>query len=319
MHTLLSLILALVALVFVDAASPFSRRPRKSSSSMSSYSSNQSGFSWFDDVPPTQQRSGGADRHHPIYILYLEPSEHSHLYRSISSFLLNSWSEQWQNEAHLYHPHCSMTGFFHLPAGDQDATMERRMIDELSVLMGEYVQQQHELHAITVQPVRLQTKNQYGHAVRVPLQVPGQLVELMASFTQRINTLLDSHPTHQHVRPPAVRPDRHRIRVKPIDHMSLAYWRRPRGHDSAVAGMTPIDAPDETRMREWLAEAQRRVDLSAELLQDTQWSVHLYELVAESRSAAAVADITQRRRHEFRRVHTWPLHHVHTRWHHEQQ
>ncbi|KAI0224320.1 hypothetical protein L0F63_007371 [Massospora cicadina] len=57
------------------------------------------------------------------FILYLEPSPNSKLAKSILEFYRLSHVKVGPNEAHLYHPHCSMTGFFSLPADRVDTVL----------------------------------------------------------------------------------------------------------------------------------------------------------------------------------------------------
>ncbi|PVZ99332.1 hypothetical protein BB558_004660 [Smittium angustum] len=47
-----------------------------------------------------------------LCILYLEPRKTSALYKAIELFFEKSKEIYGPNEAHVYHPHCSMTGFF---------------------------------------------------------------------------------------------------------------------------------------------------------------------------------------------------------------
>jgi len=56
-------------------------------------------------------RSSSEDRR---FIIYLEPSPTSELTKSIKTFYRLSRLKCGPNEAHMYHPHCSMTGFLSL-------------------------------------------------------------------------------------------------------------------------------------------------------------------------------------------------------------
>ncbi|KAJ9080786.1 hypothetical protein DSO57_1021191 [Entomophthora muscae] len=57
------------------------------------------------------------------FIVYLEPAPQSKLAASILEFYRLSRIKVGPNEAHLYHPHCSMTGFFTLASDDVDAVV----------------------------------------------------------------------------------------------------------------------------------------------------------------------------------------------------
>ncbi|CAG8545209.1 12456_t:CDS:10 [Ambispora gerdemannii] len=60
-------------------------------------------------------------------IVYLEPSKNSKFYQSIDEFFAQTYKLFGANEAHQYHPHISMTGFFSLYDDEEEQEEEETM------------------------------------------------------------------------------------------------------------------------------------------------------------------------------------------------
>jgi hypothetical protein len=123
----------------------------------------------------------------PEYILYLQPKRSSSLYKSVTAFYSLSLEKLGPNEAHLYHPHVSITGFW-----QTDTPVDSEFLKALETILPLDVQ-------IAVQPP-FQEKT-----LILPIQSGPKL--------KALPHLLQSLP----------HPESASIRPKRVDHLSLAY------------------------------------------------------------------------------------------------
>lgn len=139
-------------------------------------------------------------------ILYLEPGESNPLLPHLRAFMKKSQSIG-VNEAQQYRPHCSVTGFFDVPSTMVPEDLIRIICDILEVYLEEHGGSFNvQVGDIVCAPSEHRSGG--GHesstSVRIELITSG-FIEMASELRNHMKTLgID-------------------IRVKPVDHISLAY------------------------------------------------------------------------------------------------
>ncbi|KAJ2016189.1 hypothetical protein GGI13_004215 [Coemansia sp. RSA 455] len=180
-------------------------------------------------------------------IIYLEPRRTSPLYTAIERFFAASALRFGHTEAHMYHPHSSMTGFIDLAHGSELVTrisahldsLIRDLATEMPVLLGVNTARDY--------------PHEGTHKIEAKFNTP-------AVFRDIVNTV-------QKLVPQA------RIRPKKIAHISLAYYNKHVQTDNRIEDNAAVDIHE-------LAQS-----LLAPLLDnqvENKWDIAFYELAFES-------------------------------------
>ncbi|KAJ2862832.1 hypothetical protein GGH94_004025 [Coemansia aciculifera] len=180
-------------------------------------------------------------------IIYLEPRRTSPLYTAIERFFAASALRFGHTEAHMYHPHSSMTGFIDLPYASDLVTSITAHLDSLITNLS------------TAMPVLLgvNTARDYPHPGTHKIEAK---FNTPAVFRDIVNTV-------QKLVPQA------RIRPKKIAHISLAYYNKHVQTDNRIEDTAAADIHE-------LAQS-----LLSPLLDnpaDNKWDIAFYELAFES-------------------------------------
>ncbi|KAI3629395.1 hypothetical protein MIR68_012600 [Amoeboaphelidium protococcarum] len=227
-------------------------------------------------------------------ILYLEPPSESPLHQSIRKYFDSiSHDKSLLNEAHCYHAHTSMTGFFDLPMMSNDALADNH-IQHLIQLIDTFMQKY--LIATVDRPfvshLQCQSNPQQQVSCSVKLQTPQSYKDMV----EELQTVWASYvQPHLHSNTDSIEQlKRFQIRQKPIDHISLAYTRD-------VSLMVNGYRMDPDKIKRLYRQAKQTIDLRVnndERVDPTQmWSVALYELKEKS--------TTVLRKHQFQCIKRW--------------
>ncbi|KAJ1979512.1 hypothetical protein H4R34_002803 [Dimargaris verticillata] len=209
-------------------------------------------------------------------IIYLEPSRTSWLYRQLERFYHQTRLEFGPSEAHQYHPHCSLSGFF--------------AVDETALVASESVL--HALHQIATTLGCLLDQPAWRESVTPPsivglsrppyttdkLNLDLGNTDAFRAIVHQLAQIIHAQPWGCHVRP------------KPVDHISLVYYNKS---VQATTTVTP-------------AQLDRIEHLARSLLlesphgdQSVQWDVVMYEQVHQSP--------VLHQPHRFRELQRWHL------------
>ena len=252
------------------------------------------------------------------YIVYLEPAS-SQFQRSLGRFLEQSLGRRLANEAHLYHPHCSMTGFFDMPASAGADLLEARMTAILDDMINASLKNAFTLAADNGlidgrNWVRIgQLVMPSATTMRLTLEVSPRLKQLAQEFKQRFDPFMAAH--HQfhhrhHWQQQQQRNGKHHhhkpmhdeeIRLKPMDHISLCYLHTPALKADSSQELKPLTNDIVLNLYDQLADPHSSLHLPmpANGILD-EWNIVLYELVG-GRSQC----LTQR--HLLREIHRWSI------------
>jgi hypothetical protein len=135
------------------------------------------------------------------YIVYIEPNESSQLFRSITNYYAKTLKSHGHNQAHKYHPHISMTGFFLLKNNSQE--LENQLILTLSEIMN--IESVSKLKPPIINGVECRQ-----NVVRINVTNDVDLFKLCGLFKDLVREKFDEIT---------------QIRIKPMDHISLAYYK----------------------------------------------------------------------------------------------
>jgi len=182
------------------------------------------------------------------FIIYLEPRKSSCLFKSLTQFFKQSEMLYGFNEAHLYHPHTSMTGFFQLISSDH--LIEMTLLEILNFL-DHFLFRTNSLKGNKL--VRLDKIFQ-PKASKLNLEIQADscfhsLIEKLAAQFSNLSL----------------------IRPKKIDHISLVYFNK---------SMPTLRSHTSTEMDELEYLAKELVSL--EEMADTEWDIVFYELLHPS-------------------------------------
>ncbi|KAJ2830433.1 hypothetical protein GGI24_001908 [Coemansia furcata] len=181
-------------------------------------------------------------------IIYLEPRRTTPLYAAIERFFALSSQRFGPTEAHMYHPHSSMTGFIELPP-EGGAELVARIAAHLDALITPALLPLPTLVAVNT---ARDYPHQGTHKIEAKLDTP-------AVFRDIVGTM-------QKLVPEA------RIRPKKIGHVSLAYYNK--------------HVRTENRIDENAADihalAHALLDPLIGRQDGNQWDIAFYELALES-------------------------------------
>lgn len=185
------------------------------------------------------------------FILYLQPSNDTALWTCIQEFYKVTKMQFGPNEAHQYHPHISLTGFWNV--SDVDRQPDQYYIEFISPLVPPTIQ-------VTVQPPLLVAKGSTQSLI-----LPVETDSTIKSFPSRVLNLkmMGCDP----------------IRVKNVDHISLAYG------PGFVADTKLVHLASER--------------ISTEAIKCQEWDLVLYERIFKSKDL----DVP----HQFREIKSWKL------------
>ncbi|KAJ2744972.1 hypothetical protein GGI20_002546 [Coemansia sp. BCRC 34301] len=195
-------------------------------------------------------------------IIYLEPRRTSTLYAAIEQFFTMSASLYGPTEAHMYHPHCSMTGFIDIPADDSGGSsgLVAQIANHLDTLIETLVVSS--LRGRTKMPrlLRVNTACDYPHPgthkIEAKLDTPSVFREIVDAMQKLV--------------PEA------RIRPKRIGHISLAYYNK---HVQTEHRIEDGLAAEMHKLAESLLPVAAPSPATAE---ENRWDIALYELALES-------------------------------------
>ncbi|KAI3661768.1 hypothetical protein MP638_003776 [Amoeboaphelidium occidentale] len=224
------------------------------------------------------------------YILYLEPSRESKFYENVIKFYSESKARFGHNEAQMYHPHCSMTGFFDLPIHG-NGFWHQEMLTVLEELMVS-------TSAMSNIPklCDFHTK-QKPRSLSVKVDAPAELKDIVARFQkhmdQRMKTFLETHHGVTDSVELRSKFDTFFIRPKPMDHISLAYIR-PNSlyHDDGSL----VEELNENEM-DFLIKLSQDFQILAD--KNVGWYVVLYEVDHKSDILGVP--------HKFREIRKWKI------------
>lgn len=293
----------------------------------------------------------GASQDFKTYIVYLECSPDTEVRKSMDHFLNESYMSMWPNEAHLYHPHCSLTGFFSIrkPSGgdptefqnlikDFEKTMVQKL-DEKLCEMGDRMRNDAMHHHMdsSNSPIRNSKSRktndlnqQYSpqilgihlvpeespSSLQVRVHVPEYLRRSISEFKTSMDPIILSHQKDFDNVPSDIKKQYREIRLKPMDHISLAYLRSKELIDSIrehVKSPKKIHTPH-SHAKYSQPKVDNKIILSSlhALVttksskfkiktdnSDLRWCICLYELERKSYSLNL--------KHKFREVYRWNL------------
>lgn len=186
-------------------------------------------------------------------IIYLEPRQGTWLNLAINEFLTQSDARWGPTEAHMYHPHSSMTGFIQLP----DQAAGQALTDLTFQLRKAVIHCRATITVPQVMGTRIVRDYPHGgtHKVDLVLETPpvfAQLVEMVRENTR--GQLL--------------------VRTKKMQHISLAYFNK---HVKTARVLTEYRAGLLMKLANALLTATDSSD-------DNLWDIALYDLAYKSHS-----------------------------------
>ncbi|KAI9295372.1 hypothetical protein K502DRAFT_291084 [Neoconidiobolus thromboides FSU 785] len=181
------------------------------------------------------------------FIVYLEPNKQSKLYQSILKFYRLSHLHFGANEAHLYHPHCSMTGFISI-----DTIQSYNLINSIVATLKSYKESAYSAIVPNVNGIELlPTKRK----VNLSIEAPFNLHNLVENIVNNCSTIT-------------------KVRAKPLHHISLAYLNK-----HVITNQKLDDA--ELKALDTLAKAT--VNLSEVNDNSLKWDIAFYEQTYQSK------------------------------------
>jgi hypothetical protein len=148
------------------------------------------------------------------YILYLEPSKTSYLFTKLSAFFKASRDIFGPNEAHQYHPHCSMTGFFDVNTSDKQ-TVEADMVQCLDSLINlKFLDSPKLSVGIDAINTVITSKPLFVKDSLVMQSFPALKIVVRADFCDSLSSAFGKFLSAQH---------NLTVRPKRVNHISLAY------------------------------------------------------------------------------------------------
>ncbi|KAJ2465871.1 hypothetical protein EV174_006603, partial [Coemansia sp. RSA 2320] len=159
-------------------------------------------------LPLTASGGAGSNGSARKCIIYLEPRRMSPLYSAIERFFAASAERFGPTEAHMYHPHSSMTGFIDLPSSSHG--------DESTILVAQIAAHLHRL----IKSLAADTGMPRLAGVNTALDYP-------RTGTHKIEARLDTPAAFKEIATAMQRlvPSA-RIRPKRLGHISLAYFNK---------------------------------------------------------------------------------------------
>ncbi|KAJ1972124.1 hypothetical protein H4R35_004852 [Dimargaris xerosporica] len=193
-------------------------------------------------------------------IIYLEPSRTSWLYRQLERFYHQTRLEFGPSEAHQYHPHCSLSGFFTVDGATLAASESTdHVLHQLATTLGCLLDQP--AWRKSVAPPRILGLSRPQHTTD-KLNLDLGNTDTFRAIVHQLAQIVHAQPWKCHVRP------------KPVDHISLVYYNKS---VQTSATVTPAQLNRiEQLARSLLLESPHRD-------QPVQWDVVMYEQVHQSR------------------------------------
>jgi hypothetical protein len=133
------------------------------------------------------------------YIIYLEPSCTSELYKSIMELYNKTEILFGRNDAHKYHPHVSLCGFFEIPNCDNYMNYFKKVL--ISSIM-----KNNNLRRPYLKEVKVSNRSVY-----IEIDLDPHLKRSIDDFRRTINDEC-AHNVPEY-----------KLREKPMDHISLSY------------------------------------------------------------------------------------------------
>ncbi|KAI9142169.1 hypothetical protein BKA69DRAFT_289532 [Paraphysoderma sedebokerense] len=212
------------------------------------YSAEDNSKSALKSVPSSER---------PIqYIVYLEPSRNSDLYK-----LMVKYFEQTKrikhNEAHMYCPHISCTGFFSIPQHFPTSSTVSSIISILDSLISTRNFEQPVINGI----------QRSSQTLTISVSAPSSFHESIASFKSQVITsfLAESSAKQPH--------EFIHIRPKNIDHLSLAYMNKK------ISGQRELESSELDSLEEVATHILCRSDGGKPMVIDCQsWDLVFYQV-----------------------------------------
>ncbi|KAL0087964.1 hypothetical protein J3Q64DRAFT_1469613 [Phycomyces blakesleeanus] len=211
------------------------------------------------------------------FIVYLEPTHSSDLWKSVNEFVHSTAIQFYPTTASRYNCHASMTGFFKIDSQDASST-----IRDLSIILESTVQSYFKKGALQVGKKSILVKNldkEHPKQIKAYLLLPVTVLSLYhqgtQSFADRCKTVFGIQ-----------------VRPKPINHISLAYWDEPDALPQQTEEWNRLIMEDKLleRMEKTANEMFEKVS------NPDSWDIVLYERVVKGHAIGEMHKFVECRR-----------------------